>query len=129
RIALDRAPTDLRDVVALAIETAQPLIERRGHCLATDTPATPIIVDGDKGRLCQVFANLLINAAKYTNPGGRICVSFDSHPDVAIVRIQDNGIGISPDVLPRIFDMFAQVSPGSEAAMGGLGVGLAIARQ
>lgn len=129
RFALHRAPIDLRNVLAVAIETAQPLIDRRMHRLSTDTPAAPIIVDGDKARLCQVFANLLINAAKYTNPGGRILVSVESRGDVAIVRIRDNGIGISPDVLPRIFDMFAQASPESDAAMSGLGIGLAVARQ
>src|SRR5690606_28379772 len=80
----------------------------------------------DKGRLCQVFSNLLINAAKYTNPGGLIVVAFGAQEDVALVRVRDNGIGISPELLPRLFDMFSQASPGSEAAMGGLGVGVAV---
>lgn len=128
-IVLHRAPVDLRDIVALAIETAQPTIERRQHCLAIDTPSLPIMVNGDKGRLCQVFSNLLINAAKYTNPGGLIVVAFGAQEDVALVRVRDNGIGISPELLPRLFDMFSQASPGSEAAMGGLGVGLAVASQ
>ncbi len=129
RIALQRAPTDLCDVIAMAIETAQPLIEGRGHRLAINIPSAPIIVDADKERLCQVFANLLINAAKYTNPGGRITVSLRARRGCAFVKVRDNGIGIPPDLLPRIFEMFAQASPGTQTAMGGLGVGLAVARQ
>lgn len=129
KFSLHKAPVDLRSVLAVAIETAQPLIELRKHRLSTNTPAAPIVVHGDDARLAQVFANLLINAAKYTNPGGSIAVSVESHCDMAIVRIRDNGIGISPDVLPRIFEMFVQASPDSDAAIDGLGVGLAIARQ
>ncbi len=129
QFSLHKAPLDLRSVLAVAIETAQPLIELRKHRLSTNTPAAPIVVHGDNARLAQVFANLLINAAKYTNPGGSIAVSLELHCDMAVVRIRDNGIGISPDVLPRIFEMFVQASPDSDAAIGGLGVGLAIARQ
>lgn len=128
-LALQRAPVDLRHIVSVAVETAQPLIEHRRHCLAMSTPPSPVVVHGDPSRLCQVFSNLLINAAKYTNPGGRISVSIKGRRSEAIVRIRDSGIGISPDALPRIFEMFAQASPESDAARGGLGVGLAIARQ
>ena len=128
-VTLHRAPTDLREIVAVAIETAQPLIAERRHRLATGTPSEAVLVNGDRARLCQVFSNLLINAAKYTNPGGRIEVSLEARPGVAIGRVRDNGIGIAADQLPRIFDLFSQGAPASNAAAGGLGVGLAVARQ
>jgi len=128
-VTLHRAPTDLREIIAVAIETAQPLIEERRHRLAAGTPAEAVMVNGDRARLCQVFSNLLINAAKYTNPGGRIDVALETRLGVAIGRIRDNGIGIAPDQLPRIFDLFSQGPPAGATAPGGLGVGLAVARQ
>ncbi|NLG77747.1 MAG: PAS domain-containing sensor histidine kinase, partial [Xanthomonadaceae bacterium] len=95
-VTLHRAPTDLREIIAVAIETAQPLIEERRHRLAAGTPAEAVMVNGDRARLCQVFSNLLINAAKYTNPGGRIDVALETRLGVAIGRIRDNGIGLRP---------------------------------
>jgi PAS domain S-box-containing protein len=129
RIELQRAPADLREVIATAIEAAGPMVESRRHRLTFDPPSTAVVVDADPVRLCQVLTNLLINAAKYTNPEGRIWVVLEAPKDAAVVRVRDNGIGISIDLLPCIFDMFAQASSAADASMGGLGVGLAVARE
>jgi two-component system, chemotaxis family, CheB/CheR fusion protein len=129
RIELRKEPTDLAEVVATAIETARPLIELRGHRLTTSMPNAPLIVHADAVRLGQVVTNLLINAAKYTNPGGHVSVMLERGADCATIRVRDNGIGISRDLLPRVFDLFAQAAPGSDGAMGGMGVGLAVARE
>src|SRR5690606_5416494 len=87
------------------------------------------LVEGDAMRLEQVFTNLLINAAKYTEPGGQISVTLECQDGEAIVRVRDNGIGISRELLPRIFDLFAQGAPQSIRSRGGLGVGLTLVRQ
>jgi len=129
RIELRKEPTDLAEVVATAIETARPLIELRGHHLTTGVPRTPLIVHADAVRLGQVVTNLLINAAKYTNPGGHLSVMLERSADCATIRVRDNGIGIPRDLLPRVFDLFAQAAPGSDGGMGGMGVGLAVARE
>jgi PAS domain S-box-containing protein len=127
-MALRKQTLDLSDVVTAAIETARPLIELRGHELTSSAPTTPVIVQGDPVRLGQVVTNLLINAAKYTNPGGHVSIIVERAADAAVVRVRDDGIGISRELLPRVFDLFAQAAPGSEATMGGIGVGLAVAR-
>lgn len=129
RIELQRAPADLREVIATAIEAAGPMVESRKHRLIFEPPSTAVVVNADPVRLCQVLTNLLINAAKYTNPNGRISVVLETAKDAAVVRVRDNGIGISIDLLPCIFDMFAQASSAADASMGGLGVGLAVARE
>jgi two-component system, chemotaxis family, CheB/CheR fusion protein len=128
-MAVRKQALDLSEVVTAAIETARPLIELRRHELTSSTPSTPVIVQGDAVRLGQVVTNLLINAAKYTNPGGHVSVIVERAADAAVVRVRDNGIGISHELLPRVFDLFAQAAPGSEATMGGIGVGLAVARE
>jgi two-component system, chemotaxis family, CheB/CheR fusion protein len=129
RIELRKEPTDLAEVVATAVETARPLIELRGHHLTTGVPNAPLIVHADAVRLGQVVTNLLINAAKYTNPGGHVSVMLELGADCATIRVRDDGIGISRELLPRVFDLFSQAAPGSEAGMGGMGVGLAVARE
>jgi two-component system, chemotaxis family, CheB/CheR fusion protein len=129
RIELRKAPTDLADVVTTAVETARPLIELRGHHLTTALPRTPLIMHADAVRLGQVVTNLLINAAKYTNPGGHLSVMLEQCGDRATIRVRDNGIGISRDLLPRVFDLFSQAAPGSDGGQGGMGVGLAVARE
>ncbi len=128
-VEIRRARVDLADVVATAVETATPLIDLRHHHLTTSVPPSPLIVEADAVRLAQVLTNLLINAAKYTHPGGHISVACEPVQGVAVVRVRDDGIGISRELLPEIFELFTQAQPRSEAAMGGLGVGLAIARQ
>ena len=128
QILLRRAAVDLEAAVATAVEAAQPIIAARGQELTVVMPAQAMIVEGDSCRLTQVFANLLINAAKFTHTGGRIRVEVEREPDWALVKVRDSGIGISPDMLARVFDAYVQAERGSAASKGGLGLGLALAR-
>ena len=128
-IELRREKIDIADIVKTAVETSKPLIEAARHRLIVDLPAEPIMLDGDAVRLAQVLANLLNNAAKYTESGGeiRLCVRPDGgHVEMSI---QDTGIGISANMLPRIFDMFAQADRSLKRAQGGLGIGLTLVKR
>jgi signal transduction histidine kinase len=127
-IAVRREPLDLLAVLRSAVETTQPLFDAARHELVVDLPSAPLIVSGDAVRLTQVFANLLTNAAKYTNPGGRITLAAQRGENLATIAVRDNGIGISPDDLSSVFDMFTQVSPASRRSQGGLGIGLTLVR-
>jgi CheY-like chemotaxis protein len=115
-------------VVEDALETTLPLIEAYHHTLDVSLPAAPLYVAGDRSRLAQVMGNLIHNAAKYTPPGGRIDLSVSAEDKVAVMRVRDNGIGIPAEVVPHIFEYFAQEAP-LESNRRGLGVGLALARQ
>ena len=126
KIELRRAAVDLAGVVASAVETSRPAIDAARHRLEIRLPPAPLHVEGDFVRLSQVVANLLNNAAKYTDPGGRIALSVQREGAEAEIRVQDNGLGLAPEVLPRIFDMFAQAD--RARAAGGLGIGLALAK-
>ncbi|MEP6919419.1 MAG: ATP-binding protein, partial [Acidobacteriota bacterium] len=128
KVQLKRAPTDLADVVAKAIEMTSPAIEERRHVLNLDVPRG-LIVDGDAARLAQVVANLLTNAAKYTDTGGRIDVTAAPEgPTGALLRVSDSGSGIAPEMLATVFDLFAQAPQDMDRSQGGLGLGLAIVR-
>jgi signal transduction histidine kinase len=118
---------DLDAVLFAAVEVAQPLINARHHELITTGSPDAAIVLGDEGRLTQVFANLLINAAKYTERAGRIWVSVEHEAPWVIVRIRDSGVGISQDMLPKIFDVYVRAGR-ERAGTGGLGLGLTLAR-
>jgi PAS domain S-box-containing protein len=126
--ALRRERISLAAVVEQAVEIAQPLIDEHGHALSLELPAAPLHVDGDLTRLGQVFSNLLINAAKYTPSGGRLGVTAAAVGDAIEVRVSDNGIGISAEQLPRLFEMFSQGDSLAERARGGMGIGLSLAR-
>jgi PAS domain S-box-containing protein len=126
KIELRRADVDLAGVVASAVETSRPAIDAARHRLEIRLPPAPLHVEGDFVRLSQVVANLLNNAAKYTDPGGRIALSVQREGAEAEIRVQDNGVGLAPELLPRIFDMFAQAD--RARAAGGLGIGLALAK-
>ena len=126
KIELRRAAVDLAGVVASAVETSRPAIDAARHRLEIRLPPAPLHVEGDFVRLSQVVANLLNNAAKYTDPGGRIALSVQREGAEAEIRVQDNGVGLAPELLPRVFDMFAQVD--RARAAGGLGIGLALAK-
>jgi signal transduction histidine kinase len=126
---LERAPVELSVVVAEAIEVAGPLIEERNQRLTVSVPREGLVVDADSGRLAQVVTNLLNNAAKYTPPGGHVRVSARADDDSIALEVADNGVGIAPDLLPRVFDPFTQGRQGLDRKQGGLGLGLAIARQ
>jgi CheY-like chemotaxis protein len=128
KLHLRRAPVALADVIETAVETARPLIDAAGHELSVALPAAPVVLDADHTRLAQVFSNLLTNSAKYTPPGGRIRVEAVATPGGLLTTVRDTGIGIPPDYLPRIFDMFSQADRLAERASGGLGVGLALVK-
>lgn len=128
-IELRREVVDLVDVVERAVETVQPLIDAQGHALVVSLPTQPVPVDGDLMRLAQVVANLLTNAAKYTNPNGRIEVNVSSEDGEAAVSVRDNGVGISAELLPRVFDLFVQADKSLARSQGGLGVGLTLTQR
>jgi signal transduction histidine kinase len=119
----------LRDVVDAAIETARPLIDERSHTLLVEPAAEPIVVDADSARLTQVLSNVLNNAAKYTDDGGRITVRVEREGNVARIRVSDTGIGIEPDVREHMFELFTQAEEARGRAHGGLGIGLGLARR
>lgn len=119
---------ELRRVIGQAVEAIQPLIDEKRHRLRLDLPAQPIVVHADLTRLTQVIANLLSNAAKYSDPGSDIVLRAWRDGETACVSVHDNGIGIAAEQLPLIFDMFSQLSPALERSSGGLGIGLALAR-
>jgi PAS domain S-box-containing protein len=126
-LILRPSPVDLANVVAAAQESARPLIEARNHALVVSLPE-PIRLVADPVRLAQMLSNLLVNAAKYTQPGGRIELEAKRAGGELVVAIRDNGIGISAEMMPRIFTLFAQASPALERSEGGLGIGLALVR-
>ena len=128
KMELRRAPIRLPDVVASAVETARPAIDAAGHELTVTLPPTPVTLDADLTRLAQVFANLLTNSAKYTEPGGRIGLEAVVDPGGVTVTVRDTGIGIPAAALPTLFEMFAQVDRAAERAAGGLGIGLALVK-
>ena len=128
KIELRRARVPLAAVINSAVETARPGIEAHGHELTVSLGDEPLFVDADLTRLAQVFANLLTNSAKFTPPRGHIWIAAERHGDDIVVAVRDTGIGIPPDALPRIFDMFAQVDRSIERSTGGLGIGLALVK-
>jgi PAS domain S-box-containing protein len=125
-IELRRERVDIADVLKAAVETSGASIERARHQLRVTPPPEPLYVEGDATRLTQIVTNLLDNAAKYTDSGGRIWLTAEREGDEAVIRVKDSGIGIDPAVLPRVFDMFTQAGLSLERAQGGLGVGLAL---
>jgi signal transduction histidine kinase len=129
RMHLQRERTDLRDVVTNAIETVQSLIQERHHRLATELPDTPVWLQGDPRRLEQAFVNLLTNACRYTDPGGELAVWMHRRDGHAIIRIRDSGVGIAPEALTHIFDMFVQAEEAAPRSQLGLGIGLALVRK
>ncbi|HEV8239200.1 MAG TPA: MASE1 domain-containing protein [Thermoanaerobaculia bacterium] len=128
-ISLRKEALDLRAVVVRAVETAQPWIDERGHRIALERPPQALTLPGDAMRLEQVFANLLHNAAKYTDPGGKIDVGLEREGDAAVVRVRDDGIGIQPELLPHVFELFTQGDRSLDRARGGLGIGLTLVRR
>ncbi len=127
KIELRPEPMDLRDAVALAVATASPVIETNHHALTIASPADPVAIVGDHVRLVQVVSNLLNNAARYTEPGGAIRIACGITEQRAFVEITDSGIGIPPELVDTIFEMFVQERVRSDGS-GGLGLGLALAR-
>jgi len=128
RVELKTEIVELSEVVAKAIEMASPLLEQRTHTLTVDVPRRGLLVDGDPTRLGQVVSNLLTNAAKYTPPGGRISIRAELVDDEIVLSVRDTGIGMTADVLPRVFDLFVQERQALDRSQGGLGIGLTIVR-
>jgi PAS domain S-box-containing protein len=128
RIELRKERLDLTTVFARGIETAQPAIDSQGHELSVSLPAQPIQLEGDLVRLAQVVSNLLVNAAKYTERAGRIWLSGDRDGDHAVIRVRDTGVGIDPELLSHIFDLFRQADRSLARSQGGLGIGLTLVK-
>ena len=126
KMELDCAELDIADVIADGIETASPLIEGRRHKLTIDVTRGTRFVYGDRLRLAQVVANLLTNAAKYTDAGGRIAVSAGADGDWVELHVRDNGMGMPAELLSRVFELFEQGARTLDRSAGGLGLGLAI---
>jgi signal transduction histidine kinase/CheY-like chemotaxis protein len=126
KVVLHRERIELRDVITSAIELVAPLFAAKGHELVVAVPEFGLTIDADPARLTQVAANLLANAAKYTPSSGRISILGERRNDKVSFRVRDNGIGIAPEMLPRIFGMFTQETQALDKAEGGLGLGLAI---
>jgi signal transduction histidine kinase len=129
KLGIRKSVVEVQAAVRDAIDTVRPFVESRNHQLEVQLPSQPISVEGDRTRMAQVFANLLHNAAKYTEPGGYITLSLAREGDEAVVRVRDNGLGLAPESLVAIFDMFVQVDRSLERAQAGLGVGLTLSRQ
>lgn len=129
RIQLRRERVVVGVVVENAVATARSLIEQRKHRLTVSLPPQAIWLDADAGRLEQVVVNLLTNAAKYTDPGGHVRVTVEREGEEAVLRVRDTGVGIAPEVLPRIFDLFTQADRSLDRSQGGLGVGLALVQR
>jgi signal transduction histidine kinase/CheY-like chemotaxis protein len=126
-LQLRKQHSDLQSILGAAVETARPLIDERHHQLALDVPEG-LQVNADPLRLAQVLSNMLTNAAKYTAPNGSIRVKAWQHDGTLSISVEDTGIGIAPEELPKVFGMFAQVRSAQEHAAGGLGIGLALAK-
>jgi signal transduction histidine kinase len=128
-ITLQRERVLIDAVVARAVETARPLIDARKHELALDLPEELLSVEGDPTRLVQIVGNILHNAAKFMEPGGRIVLSVSREDSYAVISVRDFGLGIQTELVSKIFDLFSQVHQKSETAHGGLGIGLALVRR
>ena len=128
-ITLHREPIDLTAVIARAVETTRPLIDSRRQELIVALPPRPLKVEGDSTRLAQVVGNVLNNASKYTPEGGRIRLQLHAEEEEAVIAVSDSGIGIPPEMLGNVFDLFTQVNRALDRAHGGLGIGLALVRK
>jgi PAS domain S-box-containing protein len=128
-IELRKESVDVATVIGRAVETVQPIIDSRGHNLNVTLPSEPVCLEGDLVRLAQVFGNLLANAAKFTEGRGTIHLNASVEDGEAKVSVRDNGVGIAPEVLPQVFDLFVQADQSIARSRGGLGIGLTIARR
>jgi PAS domain S-box-containing protein len=128
-VDLRKESVDLAQVADQAVEMAAPVIEGRGHQLSVDLPRKPLQIEGDATRLTQVVFNLLNNAAKYTEPGGRIWLSVEREDGQAVVQVRDNGSGMPAELVPRVFDLFTQGERTLDRSQGGLGLGLTLVKR
>ena len=128
KIQLRREPVELGAVLRSAVEASRPLIEQQQQALRVHVPDEPVVLEADAVRLTQVVSNLLNNAAKYSEPGGRIGLGAWRDGDEVVISVRDTGVGIPREMLPRVFDLFAQVDGTRGRAQGGLGIGLMLVR-
>ena len=128
KVRLQKEPVDVATIVAFAVETSRPTIDAYHHHLSISLPRGTVLVDADPGRMAQVLSNLLNNAAKYTEDGGQIRLTVAVDGADVVFRVRDNGVGIPADMLPQVFDLFAQVGHSLDRAQGGLGLGLNLVR-
>jgi PAS domain S-box-containing protein len=128
KVELKKERVEIAEVVAQAIELASPLLEQRQHYLSLSVPASGLAVQGDATRLAQVVSNLLTNSAKYTQPGGHIEIAASRRLERIVLTVRDDGMGIAPAMLPRVFNLFAQERQSIDRSQGGLGLGLAIVK-
>ncbi len=129
KIRLERTRIDLREVLTMSVESTQPLITQRRQSLSIDVGTEPLWVEADAVRLCQVFANLLTNASKYTPEQGGIWLEARTVARQVVVAVRDNGIGVEPEMLTRVFDLFVQSERSVVHRQGGLGIGLALVKE
>jgi two-component system, sensor histidine kinase len=129
RIQLQRRPLELGPIVAHAMESVEPLLRDKRHKVVVTSCFEPLFVDGDSARLVQCIANLLTNAAKYTDPSGEIRVELRSEQSRAVIVVTDNGVGMSKELLPRIFELFVQSERSLDRSEGGLGIGLSVVQR
>jgi len=131
KISLELETLDLREPLRMAVETSGPVIEAGGLTLAVEFPpdAAPLLVTGDRVRLAQLFTNLLNNAGKYTEAGGRVVLRVEGDGEVVTTRVLDTGLGIPPEMLCGVFELFSQVDRTLNRSQGGLGIGLALVRR
>jgi PAS domain S-box-containing protein len=136
-VRLRKEPVLVGDIVEMALETTQPLLSRRRHQLTVSLPPHPVWLDADATRLEQVLVNLLNNAAKYTDEGGRLWLSVEQQGDpgsaaggaLAVITVRDTGMGIAAELLPHVFDLFTQAERAIDRSQGGMGIGLSLVRQ
>jgi signal transduction histidine kinase/CheY-like chemotaxis protein len=129
KLELRKVALDLRTVLEQSVQMSEPTIKSRDHQLAIDLPNEPLLLEADPARLVQIVVNLLNNAAKYTDRGGRVWLVAGREGDHAVVRVRDSGTGIPPEMLSRVFEMFVQVDSAGHNARGGLGIGLTLVRR
>jgi PAS domain S-box-containing protein len=128
KVDLQKETTDLADVVDLAFEASRPTIDAYRHQLSVVLPDEPVVLEVDPPRLAQVLSNLLNNAAKYTDEGGRISLAAEKLDREVLIRVRDSGIGIAPEMLPKVFELFTQADQTLSRSRGGLGIGLTLVR-
>jgi len=129
RIQLQRQPLELSTIISQAMESVEPLLREKRHKVIVASSFQPLYVDGDSARLVQCVANLLTNAAKYTDPSGEVRVELRSEQSSAVISVADNGVGIAKELLPRIFELFVQSDRSLDRSEGGLGIGLSVVQR
>ncbi len=129
KLRVQPEPVLLGAVIEAAVEISRPVLERAGVVFTLRLPDRPVALSADRVRMAQVFSNLLNNAAKYTEPGGSVSLTAEQTGAQVVVRVRDTGVGIPPEVLPRVFDLFTQVDRTLNRSQGGLGIGLALVRR